>query len=317
MPAIPPFADALARFVFEHAAVRGALVSLDDACRDILDCHPYPPALRRALSELLAAATLLASTLKFKGALIVQLQGDGPVRLLVVECDANLSLRATAQWKDTADTLPATASLADLAGGAARGRLAITLDPKDGGPLYQGIVALEAASIASLIEHYLRTSEQIDSRMAIATDGPRVRGLLLQRLPGAKPADDDTWMRAAPRFDTMQPETLLARAGAAELLQAHFPDDDVRLFAARPARFACSCSRRARRERLADDRSRRGREHPRGAGADRGHLRVLQPPVHVRRGGRPRALCRRTRRPGGRALRTPGLGPALSGHATR
>ena len=103
----PPFADALARFVFEHAAVRGALVSLDGACREILDCHPYPPALRRVLAELLAAATLLASTLKFKGALIVQLQGDGPVRLLVVECDATLSLRATAQWKEAAAALPA------------------------------------------------------------------------------------------------------------------------------------------------------------------------------------------------------------------
>jgi molecular chaperone Hsp33 len=242
MPATPPFADALARFVFEHAAVRGALVSLDGACREILECHPYPPALKRALSELLAAATLLASTLKFKGALIVQLQGDGPVRLLVVECDATLSLRATAQWKEAADALPASASLAEHAGGADHGRLAITLDPKDGGPLYQGIVALEAASIATLIEHYLRTSEQIDSRMTIATDGPRVRGLLLQRLPGATVADDETWTRAAARVGALAPAALLARGDAPALLHGQFPDDDVRLFATRPARFACSCS---------------------------------------------------------------------------
>ncbi len=172
----PPFADALARFVLEHAAVRGALVSLDGACREILDCHPYPPPLRHVLAELLAASALLASTLKFKGALIVQLQGDGPVRLLVVECDASLALRATAQWKETAAVLSASASLAELAGGPEHGRLVITLDPKDGGPLYQGVVALEAASVAKLFEHYLRTSEQIDSRMAIAADGPRARG---------------------------------------------------------------------------------------------------------------------------------------------
>ena len=69
----PPFVDALRRFVFERSAVRGALVSLDGACRDILDSHPYPPALKRVLAELLAAAALLSSTLKFKGALIVQL----------------------------------------------------------------------------------------------------------------------------------------------------------------------------------------------------------------------------------------------------
>ncbi len=238
----PPFVDALARFVLEHAAVRGALVSLDGACREILDCHPYPPALRVVLAELLAASALLASTLKFKGALIVQLQGDGPVRLLVVECDASLALRATAQWKETAAVLPASASLAELAGGPDHGRLVITLDPKDGGPLYQGVVALEAASVATLFEHYLRTSEQIDSRMAIAADGPRARGLLLQRLPGATAADDDTWARAAARVEALSPMALLARSAAPELLQAHFPDDDVRLFKARAASFACSCS---------------------------------------------------------------------------
>jgi molecular chaperone Hsp33 len=238
----PPFANALARFVLEHAAVRGALVSLDGACREILDCHPYPPALRHVIAELLAATALLASTLKFKGALIVQLQGDGPVRLLVVECDATLALRATAQWKDAAAALPASASLAELAGGPEHGRLVITLDPKDGGPLYQGVVALEAASVAALIEHYLRTSEQIDSRMAIATDGRRARGLLLQRLPGATAADDATWERAAARVEGILPEALLARVAAPELLHAHFPDDDVRLFKARAASFSCSCS---------------------------------------------------------------------------
>lgn len=238
----PPFSDALARFVIEHAAVRGALVSLDGACREILDCHPYPPALRHVLAELLAASALLASTLKFKGALIVQLQGDGPVRLLVVECDASLALRATAQWKETAAALSGSASLAELAGGPDHGRLVITLDPKDGGPLYQGVVALEAASVAKLFEHYLRTSEQIDSRMTIAADGPRARGLLLQRLPGATPADDNTWERAAARVEALSPAALLARSTAPELLQAQFPDDDVRLFKARAVSFACSCS---------------------------------------------------------------------------
>ena len=95
----------------------------------------------------------------------MQLQGDGAVRLLVVECDAQLALRATAQWNAAAEALPGDASLFDLAGGPQHGRLAITLDPKDGGPIYQGIVGLEATSIARLFEHYLATSEQIASRM--------------------------------------------------------------------------------------------------------------------------------------------------------
>ena len=115
MAAATRFADNVTRFLFERAAVRGALVSLDDACREILDQHPYPPALRRVLAELLAAAALLASTLSFKGTLIVQLQGKGPVGLLVVECTADLGLRATAQWRDAA-ALPADAPLFALAG---------------------------------------------------------------------------------------------------------------------------------------------------------------------------------------------------------
>lgn len=236
------FADALARFVFERSAVRGALVSLDNTCRDILACHPYPPALKRVLAELLAAAALLASTLKFKGALIVQLQGDGPVRLLVVECDAALTLRATAQWGDAAIALPASASLAELAGGPEHCRLAITLDPKDGGPLYQGIVALQATSIASLVEHYLTTSEQIDSRMVLAVDGHRVRGLLLQRLPGASAEAEATWSRATAQIDGTAPGELLLPGSAETLLTARFPEVDIRLFSRRPARFACSCS---------------------------------------------------------------------------
>ncbi len=234
--------DALARFVFERSALRGAVVSLDDACRDILGCHPYPPALKRAMAELLAAATLLASTLKFKGALIVQLQGNGPVRLLVVECDAALTLRATAQWSEAADTLPADASLAELAGGPEHGRLAITLDPKDGGPLYQGIVSLAATSIAALVEHYLTTSEQIHSRMVLAAEENRVRGLLLQRLPGATADDDATWAIAAARLDVLAPSDISLPKSAEALLRGAFPADDLRLFRPRPARFACSCS---------------------------------------------------------------------------
>jgi len=236
------FADALARFMFDGAAVRGALVSLDACCRDILACHPYPPALRRVLAELLAAAALLAATLKFRGSLIVQLQGKGPVRMLVVECDATLALRATAQWSTEAADLEADADLATLAGGPAGARLAITLDPRDGGPLYQGIVGLEAASIAMLIEHYLTSSEQIESRLFLATTGNRARGVLLQRMPSAGPADNTEWERIAASVSGLAAGDLLGALDAADLLSARFSDRDVRLFEPQSVRFACSCS---------------------------------------------------------------------------
>lgn len=236
-----PFADSVTRFHFERAAVRGAVASLDDAGREILDQHSYPPALRRALAELLAASALLASALAFKGTLIVQLQGTGPVTLLVVECTADLGLRATAQWRDTALALPEDASLRALAGDPDTSRLAIMLDPKDGGPIYQGVVALEATSIAELIEHYLTTSEQIDSRLALATDGTRTRGLLLQRMPSAGADDDATWRRAATALDIDAAELL--NAGSVEaVLASRFPTDDIRVMKGRRARFHCDCS---------------------------------------------------------------------------
>ena len=238
-----PLRDALARFVFEHGGVRGAIVSLDATHADIMACHAYPAPLARVLAELLAASALLASSLKFDGSLIVQLQGHGPVRLLVVECDARLTMRATAQWTDEISVLAPDADLATLAGGGERGRLAITLDPKDGGPIYQGIVALEASSIATLIEHYLDTSEQIPSRMVIQRDDGHVRGLLLQRLPGSTSADDSLWTRAQEALDDVAPGELLRAADAAALLTTRFGTDDVRLFESQSTRFGCSCTR--------------------------------------------------------------------------
>jgi len=240
--------DALTRFVFERAPVRGALVSLDAASRAILDCHPYPPALRRILAELLAASTLLASTLQFTGSLIVQLQGDGPVRLLVVECNDALELRATAQWDEagTAAFGP-DATLAELAGGATRGRLVITLDPKGNGTIYQGIVTLETSSIAGLIEHYMATSEQLASRLVLATDAGRVAGLLVQRLPAGdivgESRPDGTWTRAGESLTRMDPVVLLAPGTTEALLADSFPSDDVRVFRPKDVTFRCSCSR--------------------------------------------------------------------------
>lgn len=236
--------DTLTRFVFEHAAVRGAAVTLDDTVRAVLACHPYPPALQRVLAELLAASALLASTLKFTGSLIVQLQGDGPVRLLVVECTDALEMRATAQWDcERTDALGAHASLSDLAGGPAHGRLVLTLDPKGAGTIYQGIVALESGSVAGLIEHYLATSEQLASRMLLASGAGAASGLIVQRMPTPVDADDSTWERACTALATVDPAALLAHEPATMLLSRVFAHDDLRVFAARPAKFACSCSR--------------------------------------------------------------------------
>jgi molecular chaperone Hsp33 len=236
-------ADTLSRFVFEGAAIRGARVRLAATSQAILAAHAYPAPLARVIGELLAASALLASTLKFDGSLIVQLQGSGPVRLLVVECSQSQRLRATAQWDAAAvAALPEAATLAQLAGGARHARLVITLDPKGAGTLYQGIVALEAASVAALIEHYLATSEQLPSRLAISGSDAEFAGILLQRMPGVQGADDDTWQRAVRRLGVASGMDIIAAASSNAGLMALFPGEDLRVFRPVEPKFSCSCS---------------------------------------------------------------------------
>ena len=131
--------DTIQRFLFEHAPVRGEIVHLDATWRAVLERHDYPPTVRALLGEMMAAAALLTATLKFGGTLIMQIQGGGPVTLLVVECTSDHHMRATAKWSD----VPPAGGLSDLVGD---GKFAITLDPGHGRPGYQGVVALAGAS---------------------------------------------------------------------------------------------------------------------------------------------------------------------------
>jgi molecular chaperone Hsp33 len=262
--------DALATFVFEHAGVRGAVIHLEATSAAILGSHPYPPALTRTLAQMLAASALLASTLKLAGSLVVQLAGDGPVRLVVVECDDLLAMRATAQWDNARVTaLGPDATLNDLAGGSTHARLTLTLDPRDGAALYQGIVSLDTTSIAASIEHYLRTSEQLGSRLWLAARSTSVSGLLLQRLPGAGEVDDATWRRVSGLGDDVV-DAALTQPAFAPTLRALFPRDDVRLFDSRPVTFRCKCSvaRVARALQIA------GRDEVDAAIAERGLVEV-------------------------------------------
>jgi len=181
-----------------------------------------------------------------------------------------LHLRGTAQWDaERVAALPADASLADLAGGSAQGRLALTLDPRDAGALYQGIVSLDATSIAASIEHYLATSEQLPSRLWLRVDAGCVRGLLLQRLPGHEADGDATWARLGVEADAGV-RTALEKPHFAQILQTIFAHDDLRVFDAQPVTFRCRCSvaRVANALRIA------GRDEIEAALAERGVIDV-------------------------------------------
>jgi molecular chaperone Hsp33 len=225
--------DALHRFLFDGTDVRGELVHLDASWRAVLGRHPYPDTVRGPLGEALAATVLLTGTLKFDGALILQVQGEGPLRTLVAQATHAGTIRGLARWEGE---VPA----GDLAQVFGQGRLVLTLEPAVG-ERYQGIVPLLGTDLADALETYFRTSEQLGTRLWLAAGPERAAGLLLQRLPGGG-GDEDDWTRIATLANTLTAGELTALP-AATLLHRLFHEEELRLFEPEPVAFRCTCSR--------------------------------------------------------------------------
>jgi molecular chaperone Hsp33 len=252
-------------FVCDGAPVRGEIVSISTAWQAVLARRNDPPVIRQILGDFVAAATLLSASLKFDGTLIIQAQSKGPISLLVVECSSNLTMRATVKLSVEPTEIDPNATLADLLDAANTGRLVITLDPTErqpGQPPYQGIVALQqdhdgiavpVKNAAEAIMLYMRHSEQLETRIWLASNEQVVGGLLLQRLPnsgGHVHLDPQTategWSRIQALGETitndellqLSPETTLRRLFLNESSEA-----GVRAFPTRPVKFACRCSR--------------------------------------------------------------------------
>jgi molecular chaperone Hsp33 len=246
--------DTLQKFIFDNAAVRGELIDISATWREVLARHAYPAPVKKVLGQMTAAAALLSANLKFNGSIIMQIHGDGPVSLLVVECDADLRLRATA--KLAADEVVADdASLASLVNAHGKGRFVITLDPLDkvpGQQPYQGIVPLDGGDVATVIENYMLRSEQLDTKLWLAADDNVSRGLLLQKLPhhggkaDATPLSEEdaleTWNRAVILGSTLKEEELLS-TGIDVLIQRLFWEETIRVFDPLHPQFHCSCTR--------------------------------------------------------------------------
>ncbi len=253
----------LNKFLFDGLPVRGVLVRLDDAWQDILrrrdEAGGYPAAVRRLLGEMSAAATLMQANIKFNGALLLQIEGDGPVRLAVAEVQSDLAFRATA--KVTA-AVADDAGLTDLVNRHGQGRCAITLDPRDRQPgqhPYQGVVSLTQGegvsgnTLAHALEHYMRQSEQLETRIILAADDEVAAGLLIQRLPtegtanlgaaeeGSSVDAEEAFHRISVLAATVKPEELL-RLDTDTLLRRLFWEEDLRRFEPQTPRFECTCS---------------------------------------------------------------------------
>lgn len=274
--------DILQKFIFDNAAVRGELVEISNAWREIQSRHDYPKAVKGLLGEMVAASALLSANLKFNGSIVMQIFGDGPVKLLVVECDAELHLRATAKLSPGA-VVPDEASLADLLNKTGVGRFVITLDPLDkvpGQQPYQGVVPLVGDNMATVIENYMLRSEQMDTKLWLAADDNVARGLLLQKLPrhsagegqvaqATEEEDMETWNRALALGGTLKREELLS-VDVPTLLKRLFWEETIRVFDPLNPEFRCTCSR----EKVGNMLKMLGRDEVESALHDLGQLAI-------------------------------------------
>lgn len=260
--------DRLRRFVFERFPLRGQLVHLDASWRAMLEHHEYPVVVRDILGQGLAASVLLAATIKFEGVLSLQLRGDGPLRLMLVQCTDGLGVRGVAQYAPAIEAGP----LAELAG---NGQLTVTLESAEREQRYQGVVPLEGATVSQCLQVYFAQSEQLPTRLWLHADARGASGMLLQRLPGAAQAGaesaeiEDAWRRVQLIGDTLTPAELRSLSDG-EILRRLFNEDDVRMFEPAPVFFRCRCSR----ERVAGMLRALGEAESRSIIAERGAVDV-------------------------------------------
>ncbi|RQP23838.1 Hsp33 family molecular chaperone HslO [Piscinibacter terrae] len=286
----------LHKFLFEGLPVRGMLVRLTDSWREVLhrrekaqDAFPQP--VRHLLGEMAAAATLMQASIKFNGALVLQVFGDGPVKLAVAEVQPDLAFRVTAK---VVGEVPESASLEQMLNVHGKGRCAITLDPKDklpGQQPYQGVVPLHGdhreplQKVSEVLEHYMLQSEQLDTKLILAADENVAAGLLIQRLPvegagnlaGARNEDEiglnEAYNRIAHLAATLTREELLT-LDADTVLHRLFWEETVRRFEPMTGdngpRFACNCSR----ERVSGMLKSLGREEIDSILEERGNVEI-------------------------------------------
>lgn len=227
------------RFSFDHTNVRGERVLLTDAYQNIISRKSYPESLERLLGEFTAAIALLRDIIKIDGVLSIQCKGNGPLQTLMTECDEKQNLRGIAQW-DQEQEFPETVSLKELLEG---GYLVITITPRNG-QRYQGIVEIVGDSLAECLEQYFMQSEQLPSRVWLASNGVQAGGLFLQRLPAeqAQEGDEDAWERFVHLASTVKDEELFD-LDTATLLHRLYHEEELRLYDAKTMQFGCSCTR--------------------------------------------------------------------------
>jgi molecular chaperone Hsp33 len=229
--------DQLQRFLFDDFDIRGEIANADNSFNEIIKNHHFSPEVANLVGELLIATALLTAMLKFKGKIAVQLQGDGPVKMAVINADQDLQMRGTAHVDGDTTGL----SFSKLVG---KGHMMITITPDDG-ERYQGIVDLNRESLSGCLENYFDQSEQLPTRVILHANNEhksRAAGLLIQTLPATSDSHEDDFQHISALAHTVKAEELYELTQE-ELLYRLYNQETVRLFEKQPISFKCSCSK--------------------------------------------------------------------------
>lgn len=257
------------RFLFEGLDIRGAIVRLDDCWQEMQANRNYPAPVAELLGGMAAVTALIAAQLKQPGRLTFQLRGEGPISILVMDCDEQLRLRGMA--RSVPDIVPAPAPV--LLGAEQGGQLALTLDLPNARQPYQSIVPMVGASLAEIFEHYLEKSEQQASRLFLAADGERAVCLFLQKMPEADHKDADGWHRISQLADTVKKAELLD-LDYEDLLRRLFHEDiadgGLRVYEPQPVTYHCPDAR----AKVADTLLSLGRHEVEAILAEHGEIHV-------------------------------------------
>ena len=253
-------ADSVIPFAFEALPVRGALIHMGRSWRRMQRDHEYSPLIAETLGHAAAATGLIAQSLKFDGAITMQIQAAAALQMLVMQCTSEHEMRGMA----VVEAGSVAGNFRELTDGA---HCAITVDSGD--RPYQGIVAIDGDTLAVSLEHYFERSVQVPSHIALVANDELAGGLLLQQMPG-QPIDEDDWNRLHFLAETLKVADFEGDGGV-ELIGKLFAEDDVRVFAAKPVDFRCRCSS----QKAEDVLKMLGEDEAREALAEQGDIQIV------------------------------------------
>ena len=257
------------RFLFEGLDIRGAFVRLDEAWVAMQAGRDYPAPVAGLLGEVMAVTALIGAQLKQPGRLTLQLRGQGPIQLLVMDCNEQLQMRGMARSQPV--VLPAP--VPTLLGAAQGGQLMLSLDLPTARQPYQSFVPMDGENIGEIFEHYLEQSEQLASQLITRADTGTAACLFLQKLPDADQRDPDGWARVTQLAATVRDAELLGLE-ADTLLQRLFNEEiaagGIRIYDEQPVVYHCP----ADRQKMLDLIRSLGRADVEATLADQGRIHV-------------------------------------------